>query len=195
LDDAYSVLLAAEQSIERNVPFVDIRSDLNAAWVKYWLATGELPLAERWMEEWLKNHAPGEAYSMSTEQDEITWSRILIAKQQFQEVMPTLFHMAESAEIGGRMGRLIEILVLQAIAFREQKKGSEALKVLEKCLCLGESEGFMRVFLDSGEPVRELLSAYVHTSACVYKSYAQRLLDAFSGPSRGTYPATEYRPG
>ena len=37
------------------------------------------------MKEWLKTHNPDDAFSIIKEQDEITISRLLIAKQQFGE--------------------------------------------------------------------------------------------------------------
>jgi LuxR family maltose regulon positive regulatory protein len=188
LEEAYRVLQFANQVIERNVPFVDIRSDLNSAWVKYWLAIGELPLAEHWMEEWLRIHAPGEDYSITVEQDEISLSRVLIAKQKYQAVAPILSRLAESAEAGGRIGRLIEIQVLQAVALCGQEKDSEALNVLEKCLTLARPEGYMRVFLDSGGPMRECLSAYLRTPAPAYRNYVQELLDVFYRTSKGPLP-------
>jgi LuxR family maltose regulon positive regulatory protein len=49
---------------------------------------------------------------------------------------------------------------------------------------MAEPEGYIRIFLDVGEPVRELLAAYLRSAAPRHNLYAQKVLDAFS-PLRG----------
>jgi LuxR family maltose regulon positive regulatory protein len=55
------------------------------------------------------------------------------------------------------MGRVIEILVLQALIFQGRKQIDQALAVLKKALSLAKPEGYVRTFVDEGEPMVRLL--------------------------------------
>ncbi len=57
----------------------------------------------------------------------------------------------------GRTGSVIEILVLRAIAFQGKRDVAQALSFLERAMALAEPEGYVRVFLDEGEPMARLL--------------------------------------
>jgi LuxR family maltose regulon positive regulatory protein len=57
----------------------------------------------------------------------------------------------------------------------------QALQTLHKSLAMAEDQGYVRIFVDEGEPMRKLLLAYVHASL-EYKNYAQKLLAAFAAP-------------
>jgi LuxR family maltose regulon positive regulatory protein len=55
------------------------------------------------------------------------------------------------------MGRVIEVLVLRALIFQGGKDMDRALKVIERALSLARPEGYVRTFLDEGEPLAKLL--------------------------------------
>ena len=64
----------------------------------------------------------------------------------------------ELAETGGRTGRLIEILGLQALALKLGNQYSEAATVLSRAFSLARSESYVRTFVDMGQPLYELLA-------------------------------------
>src|SRR5205823_12533735 len=69
-----------------------------------------------------------------------------------------------------------EIQVLQALAY--QKRGElRALVPLERALRLAEPEGYVRVFVDEGPPMAELLQAAAMRG--IAPGYVQRLLAQF----------------
>ena len=55
------------------------------------------------------------------------------------------------------MGTHIEVLVLKALARAAQGDVRGALEPLGRALTLAEPERFLRIFLDEGDPMRELL--------------------------------------
>ena len=55
------------------------------------------------------------------------------------------------------MGSVIEILILQSLAFQGRKDTGSALAALERALALAEPEGYVRMFLDEGESMTRLL--------------------------------------
>ena len=61
------------------------------------------------------------------------------------------------AEEGERNGRVIEILILQALAFGAKNDVNSALGPLEHALRLAEPEGYVRIFVDEGPLMERLL--------------------------------------
>lgn len=75
-----------------------------------------------------------------------------------------------------RIGKVVEILILRALAFSEKKEIDNALAVLEKAFSLAYPEKYVRVFLDEGEPIARLLyQAMSHRRGA---GYATELLSA-----------------
>ena len=129
--------------------------------VRLWLAKGDLTSATRWAKG--RQLAGSEPSGFTQEWGEIARARVLIAQGLLSEATSLLDRLARAAEARGRNGRLIEILVLQAIALQAQDKAAHALTVLEKALCLAEPEGYARVFVDEDAPMAHLLRQLVGT--------------------------------
>src|SRR5438876_2913948 len=90
----------------------------------------------------------------------ITLARILLAQgddRSVGKVDALLERLLDAAEQGGRTGSGIEILVLQALARRLLGAIPAALVPLERALTLAEPEGYVRIFVDEGTPMRDLL--------------------------------------
>ena len=69
------------------------------------------------------------------------------------------FPLGQAADDGGRTGSLIEILLLQARARGLAGDSAGAMVPLERSLALAEPEGYVRMFVDEGPPVKALLQA------------------------------------
>jgi LuxR family maltose regulon positive regulatory protein len=142
--------------------------------VRWWLARDELAAADRWVDE---RNLGGEV-ELDPERvvDDILLSRILIAHRRYDDALSVLDRF-EPAEAGGRTGPLTEILALKAMATQAQGDESRATELLERALALAEPEGYVRLFLDEGEPMRRLLQHAITEGAA--QEYAGRLLAAF----------------
>ncbi len=81
----------------------------------------------------------------------------------------------QSAEAAGRMGRAIETLTLRALVWQARGDMPAARADLDRALDLGEPEGYARVFLNEGAPVRRLLE----TVQPAHPAYVARVLNAF----------------
>jgi LuxR family maltose regulon positive regulatory protein len=147
-----------------------------------WVAQGRLAEALGWTrEQGLSAH---DDLSYLREFEHITLARVLLARYKsdreeryIHEAMELLERLLIAAEEGGRMGSVIEILVLQALAHEAQGDSSTALVPLERALSLAEPEGYVRVFVDEGRPMAQLLSeAAAHG---IMPDYTGRLLAAF----------------
>jgi LuxR family maltose regulon positive regulatory protein len=71
-----------------------------------------------------------------------------------------LERLLAAAEAAGRTQRVIAILALQAVGLAQIGDDDRALAVLARALALGESEGFVRSFLDLGPPMVVLLRRF-----------------------------------
>ena len=80
--------------------------------------------------------------------------------------MGLLERLLKAAEEGGRTGSVIEILVLQALAHQAQGDIPAALVPLERALTLAEPEGYVRIFVDEGPPMAQLLSKLPLANSC-----------------------------
>jgi LuxR family maltose regulon positive regulatory protein len=117
------------------------------------------------------------------EQEQIVLAQVLVARQRWSEALPLLVQLAEEAEAGGRFGRLIEILALQAAAWQAQGDTTGALTALAKALTIGEPEGYVRILVEQGAPMMTLLQRAAANG--IAPDYVRRLLVAFGAEGMG----------
>jgi LuxR family maltose regulon positive regulatory protein len=181
LDAAQAVIHKAADLIQRYYCWPEAIEMNESYQVRLWLAQGDLTSAMRWANG--RQPAGSKASGFTQEWSEIARARVLIAQGLLDEVASLLEQLARSAEAGGRHGRLIEILVLQAIVLHSQNKGIPALTALEKALSLAKPEGYVRVFVDEGPPIVALLRKAVSRS--IAPDYAGKLLAACAEEPQG----------
>jgi LuxR family maltose regulon positive regulatory protein len=120
--------------------------------------------------------------SFAREFEHVTLARILIARgdRHVADAALLLERLRAEAELGGRAGSVIEILVLEALAQQALAKQRAALDALSQALGIAEPERFLRVFLDEGTRMRDLLKTA--TARGLAGSYTRRVLAAFDAP-------------
>ena len=184
LPEAGEALHLAEASIRGHSPVTEIISDLNAAQVGFWLATGQTFQGIRMVARFQQKPSTLRMFFPFREkQDEITQARVLVAEGKLEIALQSLERLAVATERGGRIGHLIEIRKLQALALQARGDHQQALDMLQKSLALAEPEGYIRIFVDEGEPMQEMLLAYLHADLPGnHTAYAQKLLAAFTTP-------------
>jgi LuxR family maltose regulon positive regulatory protein len=98
------------------------------------------------------------------EQEYLTLARVRIAQGQqdpdasvLQDVLHLLDRLLADAETKARMGSVLEILVLRALALDAQGNRAGALPILGRALALAEPEGYIRLFVDKGVQMFSLL--------------------------------------
>ena len=153
------------------------------AWL--WLLQEDIASATRWAEE--SNMTLNDTLTYDREIEHLTFMRVLIAQSKFNEAVKLLQRLLAAAEAGGRMRSVIEILVLQALALWKQRDVSGAMTALQRALALAEPESYIRIFVDEGAPMAELLRQFIREqqkenlseSSGVLQSYVIKLLSAF----------------
>jgi LuxR family transcriptional regulator, maltose regulon positive regulatory protein len=199
LAGALDLLDEAEHHYHRT-PIPDVRP-LAALRTRVWLAQGRLREALRWVDEQVLS--VDDELSFLREFEHITLARVLIAEYSrapadyaIREAMQLLDRLQQAAEAGGRMGSLIEIGVLQALAHQAQGNLAPALVALERALMPAEPEGYVRIFVDEGLPMAALLAQSVERRAQhdSIRTYAERLLSAFPSELLLEMAPTSYAP-
>jgi LuxR family maltose regulon positive regulatory protein len=145
------------------------------------LLQGDLPAALRWAEA--SGLSPEDGINFPREAAYLTLARVHIAAGQAEAITPQLGRLLADARAKGRFHSAIEILILQALARRAQGDRPAALSALEEALALAEPEGYVRIFLDEGAPLAELLTKLPRGSARMF-AYQRNLLAAFHGRQR-----------
>jgi LuxR family maltose regulon positive regulatory protein len=195
LDGALDLLDQAERLYDAN--FSPNVRPIATRKIRVWVAQGRLGEAFRWARE--QGLSVENELSYLHEFDHITLARVLLARYQSDradrsilEVMGLLERLLKAAEEGGRTGSVIEILVLQAIAYHAQGDLPAALLPLQQALTLAEPEGYVRMFLDEGPSMLQLLREA--SAREIMPDYTGKLLAAFEAEKRKSEEKTDLPP-
>ena len=199
LDGALALLDEAERVYIRG-PLPDVRP-VAALKARVWLKQGRLAEAQGWARE--QGLSVDDDIRYTREFEHITLARVLIAAGKsdreagsLDEAARLLGRLLQAAEAGRRMGSVIEILLLQALAFQAQDNLPHALAALERALALAEPEGYVRIFVDEGEAMRLLIEKQSRNRDHPLSGYADKLLAAFTQPvaaPKSAHPPSEIR--
>jgi LuxR family maltose regulon positive regulatory protein len=156
---------------------------------RVWIAQGRLGEALGWARE--QGLSVDDDLSYLREFEHITLARLLLARYQderaqrlMHEAAGLLERLLPAAETGGRTGRVIEILVLRALAHQALGDTPAALAALERAMMLAEPEDYVRVFADEGPPMTSVLRAAAKQGT--RRDYARRLLAAVGTTETGS---------
>jgi len=104
--------------------------------------------------------------------------RIYLAQGDYDNALFSSERYLIKTEATKQIGLIIELLLLQSMAYQGKHDLSHALAALKQALALAKPHGFMRVFLDEGAPMAQLLSrARSHRFEL---QYITKLLSGFS---------------
>jgi LuxR family maltose regulon positive regulatory protein len=181
---------AERQYIRTPLPYL---RPIAALKTRIWVAQGRLAETLGWVRE--QGLSVDDDLSYLREFEHVTLARVLIAQYKsgradgsIHKAIGLLERLLQAAEEGGRMGSVIEILVLQALARHALGDIPRALDSLERALTLAEPEGYIRIFVDEGPPMAELLIR-VKDEGGRMREYIGQLLAAF-GETKTTLPSS-----
>ena len=184
-DGAMEIAEKLEKRLEGHTRPPELGDEINTLRIRLLLANGDIQGAGQWANQIQLT----ESIDYHQEHLRLTLSRIRLAQGNYAEASHLLEGMAAKAAAGQRTTRQLKFNLLLAVARFGQNRILEALQLLDACLSQAEPEGYVRLFLDVGEPARKLLVRYLQTQAPAHYAYAQRLVDAFSKPSQASSPA------
>lgn len=152
---------------------------------RIYLKHGQLSKAQDWVRE--SGIKVNDELSYLREFEHITLARVLIVEYQsvasedkMKDALGLLSRLLQTAEDAKRMGSMLEILTVQALAFHAHSETSQALASLKHALTLAETEGYFRFFVNEGKPMAELLTALSHAREDErLNNYVHKLMNAF----------------
>ena len=161
VDGASAILARTEQSV-RQYNFVHRVPEVAAAQVLTLLRQGNLAAAAHL----------AQTHNLLTSQ-----ARVHLAEGNPSAALAVLEPFRQQVEAKGWADEQLKAMILQAIAHQAHGENGEAVQVLGDALALAEPGGFIRIFVDEGLPMAQLLSeAAAHG---MLPGYVGKLLAAF----------------
>ncbi len=160
---------------------------IKCALVRLWIAQRNLDKASQIVQE-----------SCITIDDEIPYLRepeflallhLLLAQGNYDAAMILSKRLLQKAETGKRIGRVLEVLVLQALILQGRKETEQALSVLKRALSIAKTEKYTRTFVDEGEPMARLL--HLARARQVETEYATHLLSVIEKAAGKMQPPSQ----
>ncbi len=155
------------------------------------LRQGEIDAAWQWVAATGLTIDDEPAYPL--ERGHLTLARVLLVRQNSAAALQLLARLLHDAETKGRFNSVIEIQLLRALALQSQGDEAAARTALERALTLAEPEGYIRTFVDEGEPLRLLMAdcrVQIEKRNDRLRPYVETLLAAFpAAPLTSREPA------
>jgi LuxR family maltose regulon positive regulatory protein len=184
LEQANALMNKADQLRRDHCLYPGTSIRIEAALHRFQLSMGNLKEISQYLEA--AGIHPSDNITFQHELRYITLLRWLLACEDYITALGLAQRMLQIAEDGQRWARVIELLVLQSLAYLGKKDLIAAGNSMIVALSHAQQEGNRRVFLDEGEGIRKLL--YMVKSNSQVSRFASELLEAF-GPTSGPTPA------
>jgi LuxR family maltose regulon positive regulatory protein len=210
-DGALDLLGQVSDRLHQHAPVLHLTLPAAAA-AQFQVGRGELEPALHWAQE--ADWEEGSLASVQSSRD-LVWryEHLWIARAQvfiaqgrasgdhdlLQEARAYLIRQQAVAKATGLAWYQIKLLALQALADHALGDVAQAAACLEQALALAEPEGYVRLFVDEGEPMREAIGDWKlqtgqHADQAAgrerFLAYADHLLAAFGDSAAQGMPAS-----
>lgn len=122
------------------------------------------------------------AHLAQTHELSISQARVSLARGDTSAALAILERLRQQAEAKGWEDERLKVMVLQAVARHAHSEKDKAVQVLGDALELAEPGGFIRIFVDEGLPMAELLKR-MKAEGERLTVYIHKLLSAFEKQS------------
>jgi LuxR family maltose regulon positive regulatory protein len=167
---------------------------LDAIKARIYLKQGQYLKAEEWVNQ--RGLSVDDALIYLDEFEHIILARVLLAEYQnnrnehaILQSLHLLERLLKAAEDKNRLGSVLQILMAQVLAYQAKGDTSISRASLERALTLARPEGYFRIFVDEGEPMRLLLLGLRRSidkqsrgNKHELLGYADKLLSSFAQP-------------
>ncbi len=114
--------------------------------------------------------------------------RVSLAQHQYAQAAETLERFSQHFDQPGDIQTALEWMALSAVALHQSGKRAQALRIAARLLRQTSPEGIIRVYLDAGDPMKQVLLTWLSAARPAAdeappddgsRSYVSRLLAAF----------------
>lgn len=120
------------------------------------LRLGNVASAARWAQD--KRLSARDAISYADRLVYFTFARLLYAQGRYAEASTVWARLLSLAESCGALDLAIRLLAMQSLTLQAQGQDELARVTLRRALTLAQPEGYVRSFVDEGEPLRLLIA-------------------------------------
>ncbi|NTW04135.1 MAG: hypothetical protein HGA19_23165, partial [Oscillochloris sp.] len=198
LDAALDTTQVAEVTLQQAQNHRWMRSSMLAERVRIWLAKGDTLLAQRWADLYRLKIAKADEHMppllFQRDLEELMLVRVLIYPRHQQpstdalrEAQHFLEAFLQRAKQIRSQERVIEATLLLALVWQARGDQQRMFEHLGRALRLAEPSGYIRLFIDEGEPMLQALQRYAHApetqhgAEAVAPAYLQELITAATG--------------
>ncbi len=147
------------------------------------LRLGQLEIARAWAERYSHSLQEQDHFTYVHEFEMLVFVQVLLAQRRAAEALALLADWLPVADADQRQGSVVEMWVLQALALQIAGQSAAAQQTLGQTLVLAEPQGYIRLFVDQGEPMYLLLSDLRMTiDNANLQVYINKLLATFENP-------------
>jgi LuxR family maltose regulon positive regulatory protein len=164
---------------------------------QWWLAQGHLNEAAEWAASTV---FPEGAWERSLYDAFPVVIRVYFAQRRFPEALELLERWSAQLDRPGRIDIAITYLAQLLVALHWAGRREQAREIAARLFALTEPEGYLRVYLDEGEPMREALLAWLSPPsqpdelAAFSATYVSDLLAAFDVVPQGASQSQDAAP-
>ena len=182
--DAIAVLQEGTDSLRRSDP-LDFLKEIQSLLAVYLAEEGQVAEAWRLLPDPLAigERLPG----LSIGSRLLNQARVSLVAGRAEATLAFAAQFEQLAAGAGSRRWQMEALLLQALAQARLGKRTAGQSALQKSLALAQPQGYLRLFLDGGEAVRDLLvGLYPTLTDPALAQFARRILEAFPAPAPKT---------
>jgi LuxR family maltose regulon positive regulatory protein len=153
-------LLAAQKGLQRMEALVEQEGYINhvafvsTLRIRYWLAAANLDAAAAWADQTVLSP---ETWNPMHKWEALMLIQVLLARRQFLHAVEELERFRKVLDSPGDLPAALEWMALYTVALHSAGSRGQAARVAVRLLQLTEPEGFIRVYLDAGDPMHQVL--------------------------------------
>ena len=166
--------------------------EIQAVLARLYLASGDLAAVERWFESIKQREEvlPG----TQRQHEELLQARLLLAQGEISTAIEQLEHLSTATQQTGHLFFGMEVQVVLVQAYARQSTREKAQQHLLALLKITQHENYLRLYLDEGEELVNLLRGLLpQIREKALLAYARRILNIFDRetetPDQKTQPA------
>ena len=199
LPTAHQALHRLEALVERE-GFAYYAPWVSTLRVQVWLAEGNLAQASEWAAQTM--FSP-ETWDPLRRLEVLMLVRVFLAQQQYAPAVETLERFSQYFDRPGDIQTAIEWMALYAVALHRSRQREQATRVAARLFAITEPEGYVRLDLDTGEPLmKQVLLLLLEApqdedpsaAMTIPRSSVSRLLAAFEQEERRPTQGREASP-